>query len=61
MKVTLTVILNVAPMARPIPSATNDTIKPTAANKPKRKYSVGSPLIQYVKAKNIKLKKICQG
>lgn len=47
-------------MARPIPSATNDTIKPTAANKPKRKYSAGSPLIQYVNAKNIKLKKICQ-
>lgn len=53
----LTVMLNVAPIAKPIPSATNDTIKPTAANKPNRKYSAGSPLIQYVSARNIKLNK----
>lgn len=40
-----TVILNVAPIAKPIPSATNDTIKHTPANKAKRKYSPGRPLI----------------
>lgn len=54
----LTVILNVAPMAKPMPSATNDTINPIAANKANRKYSAGSPLIQYVNAKNIRLNKI---
>lgn len=53
-------MLNVAPIASPMPSATNDTIKPTTAYKPKRKYSAGKPLIQYVNAKNIRLNKICK-
>lgn len=48
-------MLNVAPIASPIPSATNDTIKLTAANNPKRKYSAGKPLIQYVNAENMRL------
>lgn len=39
-------MLNVAPIASPMPSATNDTIKPTTAYIPKRKYSAGKPLIQ---------------
>lgn len=52
-------MLNVAPIANPIPSATNDTIRPTTANKPNRKFSAGKPLIQYVSAKKIKLNKIC--
>lgn len=55
----LTVMLNVAPIANPIPSATNDTIRPTTANKPNRKFSAGKPLIQYDSAKKIKLNKIC--
>lgn len=51
-------MLNVAPIANPMPSATNATIKPTQAYKPKRKYSVGKPDIQQVNIKNIILYKI---
>lgn len=59
MSIQLTVMLNVAPIANPIPSATNDTIRPTTANKPNRKNSAGKPLIQYVSAKKMRLNKIC--
>lgn len=51
-------MLNVAPMANPSPSATKETISPTIAYKPKRKYWSGSPDIQYVSTRKIKLNNI---
>jgi len=48
-------MLKVAPIARPIPSATNEIIKPTATKMQKRQNCCGNPDIQYVTAMKVML------